>query len=433
MRIALIGAGITGVCTAFELACDGHDVTVLERRGSIAAEASFADSGHISPGLIAPWFGPGTVARLLQPAFGRPRARRLDSLSPALWPWLWRSWRAGRAEAQRTAREHLHHLAQASQERLHHLTLSLKLDYERHPGHLLLLRSAHELAQARALQDWLQAHGVTHSLLDAAQARDVEPSLNPDTPLQAALHLPGDEVANCRQFAHLLKAEAQRLGARFRFNEEVLRIDPGTPVRLQTRPSGDATDTALNGNTGLDELAQGFDAVVLCTGLDARSLLAPLGLHLPLVALHSHAVTAPLQVHEGALDTGPRGALTDAQHEVSISRLGNRVRVSGGFRLGGERSRPAAASLALLYKVLDEWFPGAARNSRALQWHGSRALSADGLPLLGASGLPGVWLNLAHGPHAWTLACGAARLVADQVAGRPSPPQAAGLAASRLR
>src|SRR5438132_830877 len=45
MRIAVIGAGIIGVTTAFELAVDGHDVTVFERRSSVAEETSFANAG----------------------------------------------------------------------------------------------------------------------------------------------------------------------------------------------------------------------------------------------------------------------------------------------------------------------------------------------------------------------------------------------------
>ena len=55
MRVAVVGAGIVGVTTAHELAAEGHDVLVFERRGSVAAEASFAHAGVVAPGLVAPW------------------------------------------------------------------------------------------------------------------------------------------------------------------------------------------------------------------------------------------------------------------------------------------------------------------------------------------------------------------------------------------
>ena len=36
-----------------------------------------------------------------------------------------------------------------------------------------------------------------------------------------------------------------------------------------------------------------------------------------------------------------------------------------------------------LYKVLDDWFPGAARLSQAQRWKGARPMLPDGPPVLG--------------------------------------------------
>jgi len=59
LRIVIVGAGIVGVTTAYELALQGHEVTVYERRGSVASEASFANGGLLAPGLVAPLAAPG--------------------------------------------------------------------------------------------------------------------------------------------------------------------------------------------------------------------------------------------------------------------------------------------------------------------------------------------------------------------------------------
>ena len=66
MRVAVIGAGIIGVTTAYELCADGHEVTVFERRGSVAAETSFANAGVIAPGYVTPWAAPGMPAKVLR-------------------------------------------------------------------------------------------------------------------------------------------------------------------------------------------------------------------------------------------------------------------------------------------------------------------------------------------------------------------------------
>nr|MBP6765622.1 FAD-dependent oxidoreductase [Rubrivivax sp.] len=123
----------------------------------------------------------------------------------------------------------------------------------------------------------------------------------------------------------------------------------------------------------------------------------------------------------------------DDKHRVTISRLGQRVRVAGGAELGGPPTRQRMAALRTLYRVLDDWFPGAALAREAQHWKGARPMLPDGPPVLGASGAPGVWLNLGHGASGWTLACGSARVLAEAIAGREAPLDVSRLGLARLR
>ena len=70
MKIAIVGAGIIGVTTAYELAADGHEVTVFERRGSVAEETSFANAGVIAPGAVTPWAAPGMPGKVARYLYG---------------------------------------------------------------------------------------------------------------------------------------------------------------------------------------------------------------------------------------------------------------------------------------------------------------------------------------------------------------------------
>lgn len=436
MRVAVIGAGIVGVTTAYELALDGHEVHVFERRGSIAAEASFATGGLMGAGHVAPWGGAGLLQHWLRQSLSRHSAYRLARMSPRQWAWMWRLVRAGRPSVRGPSRQHMHRLARYSQDRLAQLQAGLQIEYEQQAGHLLLLRGPRERARVAQQLGWLAEVGERHELLSPEQARVLEPALSADTPLEAALHLPGDGVANCRQVAHLLKDEAQRLGARFHFHQDVRAIEPGTPVHLRLRPAEpllDSRPAPAAASTGSLEDAQPFDAVVLCAALGAPALLAPIGLRLPLMGVHGHAITAPMRVAEAALDNGPRASLSDARYQVTISRLGARVRVSGGAEFGGSPSQHRPAALATLYKVLEDWFPGAARTAQAMQWKGSRPMLPDGPPVLGPSGLPGIWLNLGHGDVGWALSTGSARVLADQLIGRTPGLDIQGLGLERLR
>jgi D-amino-acid dehydrogenase len=149
--------------------------------------------------------------------------------------------------------------------------------------------------------------------------------------------------------------------------------------------------------------------------------------------VYGYSVTAPLRHDDQHLHYEPRAALMDERYKVAISRLGQRIRVSGMAELGGHLDDMPAAPLRTLYRTLDDWFPGAASTREAQHWKGARPMLPDGPPVLGASGAPGVWLNLGHGGSGWALACGSARVLAEQISGREAPLDITGLSVSRLR
>jgi D-amino-acid dehydrogenase len=397
LKIAVVGAGLVGVMTAYELAARQHEVTVFESRGSVATQGSFAQSGLLAdlsplpwgiPGLgrrVAPWMGPWAALRHL--------------------PWFWRHQRAGRSAVQADRAPHVFALAQASRTRLGELTHQLNLAYEQQSGGLVVLsRPAQVLAVTRAIAAQVPgSQGL--ELLDAEAARALEPGLAARWPLRAAVKLPSAMVGNGRQLAHLLKTQAQQRGAVYRFDTEVAAVRPGTPASVVLR-SGES---------------QSFDAIVVCAGLGSRALLATAGFRLPLLAPWGHAVTAPLSHIEGLGDSpsAPRAAVIDAVTGIVISRIGQRVRVAGAEEPASHNQAPSPAALRRLHAALEAAFPGCAVTRDAHHWKGPRPQWPDGLPRFGASTAPGLWLNLGHGAHGWALACGAAHALAQQMAQEP--------------
>jgi D-amino-acid dehydrogenase len=416
MRVAIIGAGIIGVTTAYELAADGHEVTVFERGGAVAGGTSFANAGVIAPGYVTPWAAPGMAWKVISQMAGRHAAVRIGAGVPfAHAPWLWRWWRACRPAVHAANRTRLHRLARYSRDRLDGLSHRLNLDYERATGYLVLLRGDRDLNLARPGMKLLADQGVAFELVDAVKARQIEPGLNESTALRAAIHLPQDGVGNCRQFAHLLMQEARKLGATFRFDTVVQALKPGRPAQVVVGGS-----------------AQDFDAIVVCAGPESAPLLAPTGLRLPLLPVWGYSLTAPLREVDGHAEIGPRAGLMDERFKVAISRLGRRVRVAGSAELGGRPGHINAAAMDTLYKVLDDWFPGAARLAQAQHWKGARPMLPDGPPVIGASGRPGLWLNLGHGSSGWALAAGSARALADLMSSRAPTIDLEGLGVERL-
>ena len=453
MHIAVIGAGVVGVTTAWELTADGHTVEVFDRRNAVASECSFANAGIIAPGYVTPWAAPGMPGKILRHLFSAHSPVRLHaSLNPEVWRWAWRWLRACRNNVYERNRSAMHHLARFSQERLAGLIEKLHLEFERNHGYLVLLRGERDVEQARSGIALLRSLGVTFRELDAAHCREVEPGLRADQVLSGGIHLPGDDVGNCRQFTQLLRDDAEKHGAEFHLANQALRIQPGRRIGLEVR------QLAVNDDYAASRLAQAtdinpqrvsqamslrsraaarfghpvsqteFDAVIVCAGADSGRLLGPLGMHLPLLPLYGYSLTFPLR----AAEHGPRSAIMDERYKVAISRLGQRLRVAGGAELGGRAEHQHQGALGTLYKVLNDWFPGGAQLRRAQVWKGARPMLPDGPPIVGQSNVPGVWLNLGHGSSGWALSCGSARALADMLGGREAPLDMSPLALQRL-
>lgn len=405
---------MVGIACAHELSLDGHEVTVFERRSTVAEEASFSSGALIAPGWTAPW---SPAERQL----GWPWSTATDGLQLARlprgseWSWLWQWRQAQKGPHLATVREQIHQLVRYNQERLQAITDQYQLEHDRSHGMLVLLRSEQDTSLAQAPLQQLRDLGLPVKMLTADEARGLEPALSAETSLHSAIELGGEAVANCREFAVLLRAQAQQSGCLFEFNTIVSRIEALTPAGFQL----ELVHTASHpNNDGAPTRPRRFDSVVMCTGAASAGLLAPLDLKVPLQTVRGHSLSAAVRE---PMDS-PQSAVLDARLGVSIARLGQRVRVAGGREWGRESSTPSKAGLQRLYRALSDWFPGAVRlggpAGNVQEWCGAQATLPDGAPLIGASRVPGLWLNLGHGPCGWSMACGSARVLADQVGGR---------------
>jgi D-amino-acid dehydrogenase len=416
MRVAVIGAGIVGVTTAQALQEDGHEVTVFERQGSVATESSFANAGWLAPGYVTPWAAPGALRKVVGQWFERDAAVRLAGVpGPALAGWLWRWWRACDPRSYAASRGAMLALARDSLQRTRAIAQAQGIEHEHGRGVLVLLRGDAELAQSRPGLKVLAELGLNFHLVSEAQCRQIEPALDADTALKAGIHLPDAESGNCRQFALELKTVLQQAGVAFRLHHTVTRLD-STAAGVTVHAEADNAAGAVTNNPESTPAQEQFDAVVVCAAMGAPALLP--ALRLPLQAVYGYSVTLPVQRHDGYPDLGPRAALMDERYKVAITRLGERVRVAGSAELAGDPKALRDAPLATLYRVLQDWFPSAARQSSAQTWKGARPMLPDGPPAIGATGTPGIWINSGHGSSGWALACGSARMLADMVAGR---------------
>jgi D-amino-acid dehydrogenase len=286
-----------------------------------------------------------------------------------------------------------------SLQRLHTIAAQASLAIEQSQGHLVIFKSESEQLAQRERLELLNQLGVVGKLLTPADVRLLEPALDANLAFHSGVFFAQDEVGNCRQFAHLLKEKILEHGGALHFGTQVSALSGATGPEIQTASEGTLS----------------FDRVVICTGASGVNLSVSEFKHVALARVSSTSVSAKIREPLNA----PRSAVLDWHGQISISRMGTRIRISGGGTLGQKPNHVSEGGQKNLFQTLQNYFPGAADFKRSMQiWQGTSIFSPDALPLIGASVSPGVWLNLAHGHNGWSMACGAARVIADQIGGK---------------
>ncbi len=415
MKVAVLGGGVIGVTTAYELALAGHEVSVVERQPGVGLETSFGNAGEISPGYASPWAAPDVpfkaVGWLLAehaPLILRPKP------DPHMVAWLLRMLRNCTAERYKINKARMMRLAEYSRLRLSEVRAETGVAYdERMQGTLQLFRTQAQLDGSAKDVEVLARFGVPFEVLDRTGCEVAEPGLaQAAEPFVGGLRLPRDETGDCQKFTAALAQKAAEKGVRFEFGTQVRRLlsDGGKIAAVET-------------NRGRIEA----DVYVVALGSYSAPMVRPLGLRLPVYPVKGYSITAQVT----AEDRAPVSTILDESYKVAITRLGDRIRVGGMAEICGYSTDLPTARRATLQRSVGSLFPGAGDLERAKFWSGLRPMTPDGTPVVGATGTPNLYLNTGHGTLGWTMACGSARVLADLISGREPQIEYADLALSR--
>lgn len=417
MKVAVLGGGVVGVTTAWYLARAGHEVTVLERREGAGLETSFANAGLVTAGHAEAWAGPGVPLKVLK-GLGRedsPVLMRLRA-DPRMWAWCWRFLRNCSAEKWRRHSLRSLRLSVYSMEAMRELRAETGIAYdERQRGLLLVTRDP------RVLEGWMAAlrmareGGVAGEALDGPACERVEPALRTARErVCGGLHFPGDESGDCHLFTRLLAEHCRDLGVVFRYETAVaaIPVSGGKVAGLVLEGHGDGASKERRERPEPETLAA--DHYVLTAGVQSALLAAPLGIRLPIHPIKGYSVTFPTDGSERI----PTMSLSDLDHKLGVSRLGDRLRVAGTAEFAGYDTRISPGRIHSVVKAALELVPEGLDEEGADFWCGLRPSTPDSLPILGPTKLANLSLNTGHGSMGWTMACGTGKILADWVSGR---------------
>ena len=403
MRIVVLGGGVVGVTTAYQLQKDGHEVVLLERNAEVAAGTSWGNAGMIAPGHSFVWSSPKAPMILLKSLFQNDQALRFKfSADPRLYTWSWQFLMECTADKARRNTLLKHRLAAYSQSVLHQVIAEENIEYDRNDrGIIYFHRSQQALDRGIANMKLLEGDGQVIKVLDRAGVVALDPGLaSAGDKIVGAIYCPTDETGDPAKFTRALAAKVTTRGG---------AIHTGTTItRIET--AGDQI-TQVQTNQG----AFKGDSYVLALGSYSADMARGIGLRLPIYPIKGYSLTVPI----GNKPQPPTLASVDEHNLIAVSRFGDRIRVTATAEFAGYDTSHKPADFTFMRRVTQELYPDGGDYDRAEMWAGLRPMTPTNLPLFGRQRFRNLYLNTGHGHIGWTMSHGSARIVADLIAGRP--------------
>jgi D-amino-acid dehydrogenase len=395
-HVAVLGAGMVGLATAWFLQERGVRTTVLERTG-VAAGASWGNAGWLTPGITTPLPEPAVlrygIRAVLSPSSPVYVPLRAD---PQLLRFLLGFLRHSTASAWRTAMRAYVPMNRRAFEAFDALTAGGVTSVPREAKSFIAAYRSE--AERRVLLEELEhihaaGQGIGFDVLDGDEARAVEPALS--TGIGAAIRLHDQRFINPGEYVHALADAVRARGAEILTGVDVRDVhDEGSGVRLVTAAGADHR----------------FDAVVLATGTWFGELARRFGVRTVVQAGRGYSFSVPIE-------QVPNGPVYFPAQRVACTPLGDRLRIAGmmEFRradapLDQRRIRAIAEAARPLLRGVD-------LSARTDEWVGSRPCTPDGLPLIGRTRSPRVFAAGGHGMWGITLGPLTGQLLAEQITG----------------
>ena len=398
-NVAVVGAGMVGLATAWFLQERGVSVTVLDREG-VAAGASWGNAGWLTPGLTTPLpepavlkYGVRAVLSPSSPVYVPPSA------NPRLLSFLTRF--ARNSTAKRWAKA-MHALVPINRRSLAAFDALGEggVDAQTHEAKSFM--AAYRTAEERTtlLEEIEHVHQagqeIEFDVLTGDDAREVEPSLSDQ--VGTAIRLHDQRFINPGAYVNALADSVRARGGRILTGVTVTDI-------VDHGPSVEVDGTC-------------YDAVVLATGAWLGDLARRFGVKTVVQAGRGYSFSIPIE-HV------PSGPVYFPAQRVACTPIGDRLRIAGmmEFRAAGAPLDPRR--VGAITDAARPLLRGADLDARQDEWVGARPCTPDGLPLIGATRSPRVFAAGGHGMWGITLGPATGQLLAEEITTGHAPAELA--------
>ncbi|HXT08738.1 MAG TPA: D-amino acid dehydrogenase [Roseiarcus sp.] len=409
-HVAVVGAGITGITTAYNLVKRGAKVTIFDRHPYAAMETSFANGAQLSVCNAEVWNSWATVWKGVK-WMTTPGAPLLVNPKPT---WHKISWMLSFIGAIPRYEENTVttvRLALEARARLAEIAAAENIDFDREDcGILHFYEKKHDFEAAAEASKLLAKGGLERRAVTPQEMKTLEPALKGT--YYGGYFTPSDSTGDIHKFTLGLARACERLGVEMRLSDEVLSVTASengvTVISQSTEPSlekiAPPTEVHL------------FDRIVVCGGVMSRGLARMLGDRVNIYPVKGYSITIALP--EASEPLAPWVSLLDESSKIVSARLGHsRLRIAGTAEFNGYNRDIRAERIDPLINWCRAHFPGISTR-QSVPWTGLRPMMPNMLPRVGRGNNPRVFYNTGHGHLGWTLAAATADAIGALVMAR---------------
>ncbi|MAC48013.1 MAG: D-amino acid dehydrogenase small subunit [Oceanospirillum sp.] len=415
MKILILGSGVIGVTSAYYLAKQGHEVTVVDRQSAPAMETSHANAGQVSFGYSSPWAAPGVPFKAMKWLTQTHAPLKLSPKADSH-QWAWMSQMLANCTESRYAvnKARMVRVSEYSRLCIDKLREDTDIHYEeRKQGTLQMFRNQMQMDAVAKDIEVLKQFDMKHELLDMSGCIAAEPALERvKEKFVGGLRLPDDQTGDCFAFTNKLADICKEMGVEFKFGTKVMYLEEAAG-----KVKGVMTSKGM----------MKADHYVVAMGSFSRGLLQQVGINAPIYPVKGYSLTVPITNPDAA----PVSTVMDETYKVAITRFDDRIRVAGTAELSGYNLDLLKQRRETIAMVVSDVFPDGGDVEFAEFWTGLRPMTPDGTPIIGKTKFDNLSLNTGHGTLGWTMACGSGSFLADLISGNKPEIDPDGLDISR--
>lgn len=407
-HIIVIGSGITGVTSAYELSQLGYDVTVIDKHLYPAMETSFANGGQLSACNAEVWNQKSTVLKGIK-WMTRKDAPLLLNPSFDVHKYAWLVEFLGNIKHYEENTRDTVKLALMARKRLFDIAEQeqIQFDLEKR-GILHFYHNQTDYEVATRVNELLRTGGLERHAVTSEEIKQIEPSLIGD--YYGGFYCPGDATGDIHKFTTGLAKVTERYGVKYRFGLEVTDVqhhEKGVTVVCK------ASTENMNAEAQANEYFEA-DAVVVCGGVGSYQLAHLLGDKVNVYPVKGYSITINLE-DEQSVQHAPWVSLLDESAKIVTSRLGaSRLRIAGTAEFNGYNRDIRADRIQPLVDWANKNFDISTES--VVPWAGLRPMMPNMMPIVRRGRRERVFYNTGHGHLGWTLSAATAVMISHEIA-----------------